>query len=58
MKTPLEVPTNKIETEAEDHAEETRYAVSHHGRELHKEKPGVKKSGKVQDRPDEPWQVD
>jgi hypothetical protein len=58
MKTPLEAPTNIIETEAEDHAEETRYAVSHHGQELHREKPDRKKSGKTQNRPDEPWQMD
>lgn len=56
MKTPLEVPANRVETEAEDHAEETRYAVSHHGQELHTEKtPGKKPAA---NRPDEPWQVD
>lgn len=58
MKTQLEVPKNEIETEAEDHAEETRYAVKHHGRELHAQKPPGPKAGRDKDRPDEPWQVD
>lgn len=55
----LEVPKKGIETEAENHAEETRYAVTHHGREMHKEKsdrPSMRKSKKGA--PDEPWQVD
>lgn len=56
MKTSLETPANRVETEAEDHAEETRYAVSHHGQEKSKEKPAGKKP--VANRPDEPWQVD
>lgn len=59
MKNSLEVPKKGIETEAENHAEETRYAVTHHGRELHKEKAGKSSSRKSKkDSPDEPWQVD
>jgi hypothetical protein len=55
----LTVPKNEIETEAEDHAEETRYAVTHHGREMHpetkKSKPGKARAGRSSD---QPWQVD
>lgn len=61
MKATLQVPKNELETEAEDHAEETRYAVSHKGRELHpaghkKSKPAKASSAK-QDQ-DRPWQID
>ncbi len=58
MKTQLKVSKHEIETEAEDHAEETRFAVTHDGRELHPEKPAGQISGKGKDRPDEPWQKD
>lgn len=58
MKT-LTVPKDEIETEAADHAEETRYAVSHHGKELH---PAPKKAkaakASAKEAKDEPWQVD
>lgn len=58
MKTQLKVSKHEIETEAEDHAEETRYAVTHQGHELHTEKPVGNKSGKDSDRPSKPWQID
>lgn len=56
MNTTLKVPKNEIESEAEDHAEETRYAVAHHGKQLH---PEPRKKEKSSDKkPHEPWQVD
>jgi hypothetical protein len=58
MKTPLKVSKHEIETEAEDHAEETRYAVTHHGRELHPEKASEAKAVKSGSRQDKPWQID
>lgn len=54
----LQVPKNAIETEAEDHAAETRFAVTHHGKELHPEKAGRRAKVSKADRPVEPWQVD
>jgi len=57
MKT-LEPQPNIIESEAEDHAVETRYAVTHKGKELHPE-PKVKKSkAKPLKDEDRPWQLD
>lgn len=55
----LKVPKHEIETEAEDHAEETRYAVGHKGRELHA-RPKKAKREKAMAGPskDEPWQID
>lgn len=58
MKTPLNVAKNEIETEAEDHAEETRYAVTHHGRELHPPKSMEGRTGRDTDHPEKPWQID
>lgn len=58
MKPQLKVPKNFIDPEAEDHAEETRYAVMHHGRELHPEKPERKRPAKSQKSTQEPWQID
>lgn len=58
MKTQLKVSKHEIETEAEDHAEETRYAVTHQGRELHAGKPAGNKSDKASDQPAKPWQID
>ncbi len=58
MKPQLEIPKNTIDTDAQDFAEEVRYAVTHHGRELHPEhaeKPVQPKDEKPQDAP---WQVD
>jgi len=55
----LIVPKKEIETEAEDHAEETRYAVAHHGREMHREAKKSKPAKAAARRSsDEPWQVD
>jgi len=45
-----------VETEAEDHATETRYAVEHHGKELHPEPRRRKTAAKS--KADEPWQID
>jgi hypothetical protein len=58
MKPQLKVPKNFIDPEAEDHAEETRYAVTHHGRELHPEKSEKKRSNKSQKQAEAPWQID
>ena len=58
MKTTLEMPVKKIESEAEDHAQETRYAVYHRGRELHPERRQADTSRKDTDHPDDPWQID
>lgn len=55
----LKVDRNILESEAEDHAVETRYAVTHKGKELHP-MPRAKKS-KSRDkgrREGSPWQVD
>lgn len=59
MKT-LTVSKDEIETEAQDHAEETRYAVSHHGKELHPtpKKAKASKGSSAKNAPPEPWQVD
>ena len=56
MKPELKVPKNAIDPEAEDHAEETRYAVTHHGRELHPEK--TKRPERKQKEVEQPWQLD
>ena len=45
-----------IETEAQDHATETRYAVEHHGKELHPEPKHRKRSSKTKG--GSPWQID
>jgi hypothetical protein len=58
MKPQLKVPKNAIDPEAEDHAEETRYAVTHHGRELHPEKSNRKRSEGEQKEVEQPWQLD
>jgi hypothetical protein len=61
MKTPvLTVPKNFIETEAEDHAEETRRAVKRgksSGPDEGK-RPGHHRSPADKDRPETPWQID
>jgi hypothetical protein len=52
-------PRKDIETEAEDHAEETRYAIEHHGREKHPEQKQDPEQQQSSDhRPAPPWQVD
>lgn len=56
MNATLKVPKHEIESEAEDHAEETRYAVTHHGKELHPQPKEKKSSSKKH--PETPWQVD
>jgi|GEM_PF-4112778 hypothetical protein len=58
MKPELKVPKNFIDPEAENHAEETRYAVMHAGRELHPEKSGDQRPEKPQKKADPPWQID
>jgi hypothetical protein len=58
MKTELKVQKNFIDPEAQDHAEETRYAVTHHGKELHPEKSNLKKPVKKQKEAEQPWQLD
>jgi hypothetical protein len=58
MKPQLKVPKNFIDPEAEDHAEETRYAVTHHGRELHPDKSNRKRPAKAQKENEAPWQLD
>lgn len=58
MKPELKVPKNAIDPEAEDHAEETRYAVTHHGRELHPEKSASKRPERKQKEVEQPWQFD
>lgn len=55
----LTVPKKEIETEAEDHAEETRFAVTHHGHEMHREtKKSKPAKAPARRSSDEPWQVD
>jgi len=57
MKTTLTPQKNVINTEADDFAEEVRYAVTHKGKELHaapKKAPEKKSVSPV----DQPWQVD
>lgn len=57
MKTTLTPPKNVINTEADDFAEEVRYAVTHKGKELHAApKPAPEKKRKTP--VDRPWQVD
>ena len=50
------LPNGLIDTDAQDHGEETRYAVEHNGDELHPEANAQKPK---QERDLEtPWQVD
>jgi len=58
MKPELKVPKHAIDPEAENHAEETRYAVTHHGRELHPEKTSSKHPEGDQKTVEQPWQLD
>lgn len=58
MKPELKVPKNAIDPEAENHAEETRFAVTHHGRELHPEETGRKHPDGDQKTVEQPWQLD
>lgn len=50
------LPNGLIDTDAQDHAEETRYAVEHHGKELHPEAKALKPKDKKD--VETPWQVD
>jgi hypothetical protein len=56
MKPSLEVPKNEIETEAENHAEETRLAVAHRDPPNRRED----RTTRATTRPatEEPWQID
>ena len=61
MKTPdSHQPERQIDTEAQDHAQETLYAVNHGGRERHpaqhqeKERPQPNRH----QRAETPWQID
>jgi hypothetical protein len=47
----------QIDTEADDFAQEVKYAVTHKGRELHPEQHEHKK-GKKSEQPSTPWQID
>ncbi len=59
MNSPKKSNERQIETEAEDYAEEIRYAVEHGGREKH---PGQQQRPERQQsagqKPEPPWQVD
>lgn len=61
MNPPKKNPSERqIDTEAEDHAQETLYAVTHGGRELHpeqKENPACRPDSSRKNA-EMPWQID
>jgi hypothetical protein len=59
MNSPKEPRERQIDTEAEDHAEETRYAVEHGGREKHPhQKMQSDRQPSSDHKPEPPWQLD
>jgi hypothetical protein len=59
MNSPKPFTERRIETDAKDHAEETRYAVEHGGREKHPEqKQHAERQPSSGHKPEPPWQLD
>jgi hypothetical protein len=54
----LKPDRNILESEAEDHAVETRYAVTHKGKELHPDPKAKKSQSRSRKEEDKPWQID
>lgn len=49
----------QIDTDAQDHGEETRYAVEHGGREKHPtQKEQLERQPSTHRKADPPWQID
>jgi len=59
MKSPKQQKSeSQIDTEADDFAQEVRYAVAHSGREMHPEQHEKLRHSKKNEQPATPWQVD